>query len=158
VLGGTRFVGRAIVEEALRRGHEVTTFNRGQTGLDVAGVEAVRGDRESPDDLHHLIAGRSWDLVVDTSGYVPRVVGDAARALAGRAERYVFLSTISVYPTGRRKASAKHHRYTSARQTWADRPPTRRPGARPSTASTRRGASARLSRPSGTVRWSCAQA
>jgi nucleoside-diphosphate-sugar epimerase len=98
VLGGTRFVGRAIVEEALRRGHEVTTFNRGQTGVDLAGVEAVHGDRESSDDLHRLVAGRSWDLVVDTSGYVPRVVGDASRALVGRTERYVFLSTISVYP------------------------------------------------------------
>jgi len=98
VLGGTRFVGRAIVEKALRRGHEVTTFNRGQTGLDIAGVEAVRGDRESSEDLHRLIAGRTWDLVVDTSGYVPRVVGDAVQALVGRAERYVFLSTISAYP------------------------------------------------------------
>jgi len=98
VLGGTRFVGRAIVEEALGRGHDVTTFNRGQTGLDLAGVEAVRGDRESSADLHRLVTGRSWDVVVDTSGYVPRVVGDAARALVGRAGRYIFLSTISVYP------------------------------------------------------------
>jgi 2'-hydroxyisoflavone reductase len=98
VLGGTRFVGRAIVEEALGREHEVTSFNRGLTGMDVAGVEAVRGDRESSADLHRLIAGGSWDVVVDTSGYVPRVVGDAARALVGRARGYVFLSTISVYP------------------------------------------------------------
>jgi 2'-hydroxyisoflavone reductase len=98
VLGGTRFVGRAIVEQTLERGHEVTTFNRGQIGVDVAGVEAVRGDRESSADLHELVAGRSWDVVVDTSGYVPRVVGDAARALVGRAGQYVFLSTMSVYP------------------------------------------------------------
>src|SRR6266545_626178 len=98
VLGGTRFVGRAIVEEALGRGHEVTTFNRGHTGVDVAGVETVRGDRESSVDLQRLVAGRSWDVVVDTSGYVPRVVGNAARALLGLAGRYVFLSTISVYP------------------------------------------------------------
>jgi 2'-hydroxyisoflavone reductase len=66
--------------------------------VDVAGVEAVRGDRESSADLHRLVAGHSWDVVMDASGYVPRVVGDAARALVGRAERYVFLSTISVYP------------------------------------------------------------
>jgi 2'-hydroxyisoflavone reductase len=98
VLGGTRFVGRAIVEAAVGRGHKVTTFNRGQNGMDVAGAEVRRGDRESPDDLHRLIGERSWDLVVDTSGYMPRVVGDAARVLAGRAKRYVFLSTISVYP------------------------------------------------------------
>lgn len=98
VLGGTRFVGRAFVDEALERDHEVTTFNRGQTGADVMGVEAVRGDRESSADLHKLVGGRSWDVVVDTSGYVPRVVLDAAHALVGRAGRYVFLSTISVYP------------------------------------------------------------
>jgi 2'-hydroxyisoflavone reductase len=98
VLGGTRFVGRAIVEEALGRGHEVTTFNRGQSGVDLAGAEAVRGDRESSSDLHALVAGRSWDVVVDTSGYVPLVVRDAARALFDRARHYVFLSTISVYP------------------------------------------------------------
>jgi len=91
-------VGRAVVEEALGRNHEVTTFNRGQTGVDLAGVEAVRGDRESPADLQGLATGRSWDVVVDSSGYVPRVVGDAARALVGRAGGYVFLSTISVYP------------------------------------------------------------
>lgn len=98
MLGGTRFVGRAIVEEALGRGHEVTTFNRGQTGVDVAGIEVVRGDRESSADLHELVGGRSWDVVVDTSGYVPLVVRDAARTLFGRARHYVFLSTISVYP------------------------------------------------------------
>lgn len=98
VLGGTRFVGRAVVEEALGLGHEVTTFNRGQTGVDVAGVEVVRGDRESSSDLHGLVAGRSWDVVVDTSGYVPLLVRHAARALVGRCRRYVFLSTISVYP------------------------------------------------------------
>jgi len=98
VLGGTRFVGSASVEEALRRGGEVTTFNRGQTGVDVAGVEVVHGDRESKGDLQRLIAGKSWDVVVDTSGYVPHVVGDSARVLAGRAGLYLFLSTISVYP------------------------------------------------------------
>jgi 2'-hydroxyisoflavone reductase len=81
VLGGTRFVGRAIVEQTLERGHEVTTFNRGQTGVDVAGVEAVRGDRESSADLHELVAGRSWDVVVDTSGYV--CPGSSADVVSG---------------------------------------------------------------------------
>ncbi len=98
MLGGTRFVGRAIVEEALGRDHEVTIFNRGQTGVDLAGVEAVRGDRESSTDLQGLVTGRSWDVAMDTSGYVPRVVGNAARALVARAGGYVFVSTISVYP------------------------------------------------------------
>lgn len=97
VLGGTRFVGRVFVEEALAQGHQVTTFNRGQTGHDVPGVAAVRGDRENRSDLLSLVQGREWDWVVDTSGYVPQVVGNAARLLSDRASAYVFLSTISVY-------------------------------------------------------------
>lgn len=94
VIGGSAFLGRTVVEEALRRGHRVTTFNRGRSHPDVPGVEAVRGDRESPGDLRRLADGRSWDVVVDTSGYVPQVVGESVRALSGRAGRYVFVSTI----------------------------------------------------------------
>ncbi|WP_188187173.1 NAD-dependent epimerase/dehydratase family protein [Nonomuraea sp. SYSU D8015] len=95
VIGGSGFLGRAVVEEALARGHEVTTFNRGRSGADVPGVEAVRGDREARDDLKRLADGRSWDFVVDTSGYVPRVVGESARVLSGHAGTYAFVSTIS---------------------------------------------------------------
>jgi 2'-hydroxyisoflavone reductase len=98
VLGGTRFVGRLIVEAATDRGHLVTTFNRGCTGSDAAGVEAVRGDRENAADLARLVGGREWDAVVDTSGYVPAVVGNAARVLSGKAAAYAFMSTVSVYP------------------------------------------------------------
>ncbi|TMR90131.1 NAD-dependent epimerase/dehydratase family protein [Nonomuraea basaltis] len=95
IIGGSGFLGRAVVEAALARGHEVTTFNRGRSGPDVPGVEAVRGDREVPADLERLTGGRSWDFVVDTSGYVPRVVGESARALSGHAGTYAFVSTIS---------------------------------------------------------------
>ncbi|KAB8192141.1 NAD-dependent epimerase/dehydratase family protein [Nonomuraea phyllanthi] len=95
IIGGTRFLGRAVAAEALARGHEVTTFNRGRTGSDLPGVEAVRGDRESPADLARLAAGRSWDAVVDTCGYVPRVVGRSARALSGHAGTYAFISSVS---------------------------------------------------------------
>lgn len=95
VIGGSAFLGRAVVEEALRRGHEVTTFNRGRSGEDLPGVEAVRGDREVGADLARLVEGRHWDMVVDTSGYVPRVVGDSVRALSGHAGTYAFISTIS---------------------------------------------------------------
>jgi NAD(P)-dependent dehydrogenase (short-subunit alcohol dehydrogenase family) len=80
VLGGTAFVGRHLVEEALRRGHTVTTFNRGRTAPDQPGVEAVHGDRTTPDGLDRL-RGREWDAVVDTSGFVPRVVRDTTRAM-----------------------------------------------------------------------------
>ena len=96
VLGGTAFLGRAHVAEALRRGHHVTTFNRGRTWPDLPGVEVVRGDRTEEADLERLRAGR-WDVVVDTSGYVPRVVGKAAAALRKVAPVYVFASTASVY-------------------------------------------------------------
>ncbi|WP_219470787.1 NAD-dependent epimerase/dehydratase family protein [Nonomuraea rhizosphaerae] len=95
VIGGTRFLGRAAVEAALARGHQVTTFNRGQSGPDLHGVEAIRGDREDAADLARLVDGQTWDVVVDPSGYVPRVVGAAARALTGHAGTYAFISSVS---------------------------------------------------------------
>jgi 2'-hydroxyisoflavone reductase len=95
VIGGSVFLGRAIVVEALRRGHRVTTFNRGRTGSDVPGVEIVRGDRQVTADLERLVDGRTWDAVVDVCGFTPRVVGESARLLSGHAECYVFISSIS---------------------------------------------------------------
>ncbi len=90
------FLGRAVVDAALARGWEVTTFNRGITGPDSGGVEAIRGDRSDEGDLDQL-DGRTWDSVVDTSGYVPAVVGLAARRLADATAHYGFVSSISVY-------------------------------------------------------------
>lgn len=97
VIGGTWFLGRALAEEAVRAGHDVTTFNRGRTATDVAGVTALRGDRTNPGDLGRLRAAGPWDAVVDTSGYVPADVLAAATALDDRAGRYVFVSTIAAY-------------------------------------------------------------
>ncbi len=95
LLGGPRFLGRALLAEALRREHEVTTFNRTGTDPEVwPRVESLRGDRDG--DLVALEGG-SWDAVLDTSGYLPRVVGAGARLLAEAAERYAFVSSISVY-------------------------------------------------------------
>ena len=95
VLGGTKFLGRAAVEEALRRGHEITLFNRGQTdpGL-FPEVEELRGDRDG--DLSAL-AGRTWDAVIDPSAFVPRIARDSAELLASGVGYYVFVSSISVY-------------------------------------------------------------
>src|SRR6059058_6414187 len=94
VLGGTKFLGRAAVEAALARGDEVTLFNRGETNPELfPEVEKLRGDRDG--DLSAL-EGRSWDAVVDTSGYVPRVVTQTLAAL-GDVGHYTFVSSISVY-------------------------------------------------------------
>jgi 2'-hydroxyisoflavone reductase len=95
VIGGTVFVGRAVVEAALARGDEVTVFHRGLHGRGLFdGVEEILGDRET--DLDRL-AGRSWDAVVDTCGFRPEHVGASAAALADSVERYVFISTVGVY-------------------------------------------------------------
>lgn len=95
VIGGTKFLGRAAVEKALVRGYEVTLFNRGETNPELfPEVEKVRGDRTS--DVSAL-AGRSWDAVVDPSGYVPHVVRASAELLADAVDHYVFVSTISAY-------------------------------------------------------------
>jgi 2'-hydroxyisoflavone reductase len=95
VLGGTKFLGRAAVEEALVRGHEVTLFNRGQTNPELfPEAEKLRGDRDG--ELAAL-GGREWDAVIDPSGYVPRVVRASASLLAGSVGHYVFVSSGSVY-------------------------------------------------------------
>ncbi|WP_241844619.1 NAD-dependent epimerase/dehydratase family protein [Kitasatospora sp. CB01950] len=96
VLGGTRFVGRAVVEAVLADGYRVTLFNRGLTdpGLFAeAGVETLVGDRTG--DLSAL-EGRSWDAVIDVAGYLPEVVQRSVDVLGDRVGRYVFVSTISV--------------------------------------------------------------
>jgi 2'-hydroxyisoflavone reductase len=95
ILGGTRFLGRHLVDSALARGHAVTTFTRGaHDDVLPPAVERLAGDREG--DMSAL-AGLRWDAVIDTSGYVPRVVGASARLLAEQAGFYVFVSSISVY-------------------------------------------------------------
>ncbi|MFJ2885565.1 SDR family oxidoreductase [Streptomyces sp. NPDC087305] len=95
VLGGTEFVGRAVVEAALGRGWEVTVLNRGRHEPP-AGVRALRGDRTVPGGLTALASGE-WDAVVDTWSAAPRAVDDAARLLADRVGRYVYVSSCSVY-------------------------------------------------------------
>jgi 2'-hydroxyisoflavone reductase len=94
VLGGTRFLGRALVDAALAGGHEVTLFNRGQTNPELfPTVEKLRGDRDA--DLSAL-KGRSWDVVVDVAAYFPRTVDRSVEQLA-EVGRYIFVSSISVY-------------------------------------------------------------
>jgi 2'-hydroxyisoflavone reductase len=95
VLGGTVFLGRHLVEEALVHGHEVTLFNRGKSrpGL-FSQLECLQGDRDG--GLKPL-RGRRWDAVVDTSGYLPRVVRQSVELLREATDHYTFVSSISVY-------------------------------------------------------------
>jgi 2'-hydroxyisoflavone reductase len=95
VLGGTVFLGRHLVEAAVRAGHEVTLFNRGQSNPGLfPDVEQVHGDRAT--DLGRL-SGRRFEAVIDTSGYLPRIVREGVSALRRMTEHYTFISTISVY-------------------------------------------------------------
>jgi 2'-hydroxyisoflavone reductase len=95
ILGGTVFLGYAIAEEAVARGHEVTTFSRGKSasGL-LSNVKHLTGDRDG--GLQALEQG-TWDAVIDTSGYLPRVVKASAELLEGRVGQYTFISSVSVY-------------------------------------------------------------
>ena len=94
LLGGPRFLGRAIADAALAHGHELTFFNRGRTNPDLyPEAEKLVGDRAG--DLEAL-QGRTWDAVVDTSGYLPADVRASAEML-GSAALYCFVSSVSVY-------------------------------------------------------------
>ena len=95
VLGGTVFLGRHLTQAALDRGHTVTHFNRGQHNPELfPGVEKLRGDR---DGNLSALAGRRWDAVMDTCGYIPRIVAASARLLADAVDHYTFISSVSVY-------------------------------------------------------------
>jgi 2'-hydroxyisoflavone reductase len=94
LLGGPKFLGRALVDAALARGHELTLFNRGRTNPELyPEVEKLRGDREGGLEA---LRGRGWDAVIDTSGYVPHVVRATGKALV-ESGRYCFVSSISAY-------------------------------------------------------------
>ena len=94
VIGGTRFVGRHIVEAALAAGHDVTLLHRG-TGADLfPELEHLHVDRDAGFDV---LADRSFDATVDTSAYFPRQVSAVADALGARAGRYLVISSTSVY-------------------------------------------------------------
>lgn len=97
ILGGTIFLGRHIVRTAIERGHDVTLFNRGKTNPDLfPDIRKIQGDRKE-DDVFDAFRYERFDAIVDTSGYIPRVVGNSARALASHADRYCFISSVSVY-------------------------------------------------------------
>jgi 2'-hydroxyisoflavone reductase len=96
ILGGTGFIGPYQVQYALSRGHKITTFNRGKTHPGELGgdVEQLVGDRNGQLDA---LKNRQWDVVIDNPTSVPVWVRDVAQVLKGNVDRYVFISTISVY-------------------------------------------------------------
>lgn len=98
ILGGTEFVGRALVEAAVMRGDDVTVLNRGTHAADPR-VRSIVADRRNPDTLADALAGvgERWDAVVDTWSWEPYVVRDTARLLEPLVDRYLYVSTRSVY-------------------------------------------------------------
>ncbi|HLJ57302.1 MAG TPA: NAD-dependent epimerase/dehydratase family protein [Chthonomonadaceae bacterium] len=95
ILGGTIFLGRALAECALERGHAATLFHRGKHNPELfPEVERILGDRNA--DLDRL-DGRTWDAVIDTCGYFPRQVAASAQRLAKACGHYTFVSSVSVY-------------------------------------------------------------
>ena len=97
VLGGTRFVGRAVVEQALARGWDVDAVHRGLTGALPDGARGLTADRADPRDLARALGDTTWDAVLDTWAQAPRVARTAADLLAGRAPRAAYVSSRSVY-------------------------------------------------------------
>jgi 2'-hydroxyisoflavone reductase len=97
LIGGYRFLGRAIIDCALSRGDRVTAFNRGLTWPDggVPGVELLRGDRVAG---LSLLGGRRWDVAIDTSPQIPSSVSASAGYLRDAVEHYTVVSSVSVYP------------------------------------------------------------
>lgn len=104
IIGGTIFLGRHLVEAATAAGHQVTIFHRGKHGPELfppetfPNIERIQGDRDT--DLHKLLEtnpNRHWDAVVDTCGYIPRLVAKSANLLAHHTDHYLFISSISVY-------------------------------------------------------------
>ncbi len=99
ILGGTGYLGPATIEIARARGHQVTMFNRGKTRPELfPGVEKLHGDRDpKKGEGLQALEGRSWDAVIDNSGYYPRMVGASAALVAPRTKQYLYISSISAY-------------------------------------------------------------
>lgn len=95
IIGGSRFLGRTLTEQLLKRNHDVTLFNRGQSNPSFqANIPAIIGDRET--QIENL-GNQTWDVVIDTCGYLPRIVELSAEYLKDKTHKYVFISSVSVY-------------------------------------------------------------
>ncbi len=95
ILGGNSFLGPHLTNELLNNGHKVTHFNRGnECYCSFPEVEKLKGNR---DGNLNALEGRKWDAVIDTSGYLPRIVEASSKILSKESDHYTFISTISVY-------------------------------------------------------------
>jgi len=98
VLGGTNFVGPAVVNAAVRAGHSVTLFNRGISNPQLfSSLELITGDREKGVEAYQPLTKFHWDVVIDVWPEKSYMVDEATRTLAGHADYYVFISSIAVY-------------------------------------------------------------
>lgn len=99
ILGGSGFIGPALTRAALARGHAVSFFNRGKTRADLfPEVAKFIGDRDpKKGEGLKALQGHDWDVVIDDSGYFPRMVGASAALLADHTHRYLYISSISCY-------------------------------------------------------------
>lgn len=110
ILGGTQFIGRHIVDALLSGGHSVSVLTRGKTPDALPPqVERLRGDRNDGAEGLGALKGRAWDACVDVSGYTPRQVRPSAEALNGIVDRYVFISTGSVYGDAKKRPVAEEN-------------------------------------------------
>lgn len=97
ILGGTKFLGRHLVESAEKRGHNITLFNRGKSNPDLfPHLQTIKGDRTNLEDLNQLRQFK-FDAVIDCCGYHPSAVRMSAELLKSVARHYVFVSSVSVY-------------------------------------------------------------
>ena len=115
ILGGTRFLGRALADTAIDRGHSLTLFNRGKTNPHLyPHIEKLVGDRDGALDT---LRKRRWDAVIDTCGYIPRVVQQSLDILKGNVDFYVFISSVSAYADLSQPASESSPLATMADET-----------------------------------------
>ncbi|MEI5906981.1 SDR family oxidoreductase [Bacillus spongiae] len=97
IIGGTRFLGRYLVESAKEKGHSITLFNRGKSNPSLfKDIERIIGDRENERDLEKL-RDKEWDVVIDTCGYTPEIVSKSVEILSNKVGQYIFISSGSVY-------------------------------------------------------------
>ena len=98
IIGGTRNLGHLLSLELLQAGHRVTVFNRGKTPDELPeDIHRLHGDRGDPASLRQAIAGKSFDVVVDTTLYNGPDAQTIVDLLGGAVGHYIFLSTGQVY-------------------------------------------------------------